>query len=277
MKMSLEEAWNLKHEIDLTLLDYESYAKVVPAQDGKYVVHVVRLDLDMPEVPTTVKVVTEEVSDLADNDIDARNSSPHGKNIEPSLSPANTLVEPPAETRWRGREIQDIVKRVAMKPELQSRLTLVVASLTKLAFDRDSKIDSMFEQLRNDLIHYGYSPKSHICRALMKAHQTYDTAHFDKMLEILRKRGLSQSDKLYTDVKRIRNLVNKVPKIDSPRDKEKVRLTNQSQTDITGIQQNLTSVQRNLRRLGLKRESEQLKSLAAKLTEIYKKIRSLDK
>lgn len=266
--MNYQEATELKNKLDSLLSGYKSYSKIEPYKEN-YTVLVIQKDLKLPKLPNNIKIISKEPSLLDSNNSKSINPSDSGKDIDLPRNQTKRVVEVPEELRWRNREVQDIVKRIAMKPELQKRLNVVIASLEKLAFSRDPEIDRMLEIIRTDLLHYNYSKKSPIWRALMRSHQNYKLEDFERLLDLIKKAGFDSEDNIYQACHRAISLLSKLPEVKEAVDPEKQKLKNQTEEYLLGMQKACDNIKVSLNKLGLKDEAAYMKSMYDNIKNIY--------
>jgi hypothetical protein len=273
--VDLGQAQILRDKVQALLDGYKSYAKISPGSRNNFHVVVHKHDSVLPELPIDVKIV--QGGPLNEMKNPTRNPVPSsGKDLDLPRKPGNQATEPTDEFRWRNRGLQDIVKRIAMKSELQKKLAAVANQLEKLAAERDATIDSALEVVQKSLLHNAYKSTNPLWRLLVKVQKSYDPDLAQDLVESLVKAKFEASDPTLLAAKHALSLIQKHPgMLSSPKDLEQSRVADQTASYLADLEKICTKISTSLNKLDLKEESQQMKAMAASAKDIYARVKKI--
>jgi hypothetical protein len=255
--MNLEEATQLRDTIQSSLTGYHAYCKISPAADEAYQVVVVQQGAILPKLPEGIKVIVDPTFEPI---------SSEGMDLEKPQSLTNRTTELPEEIRWRNREIQDLVKRVAT----MSTINNIVRGIEVLALGRDSRIDSLLESLQSDLMLSGLKATNPLVRLLNKVQKSYKEDLADALVASLKAKYPEASD-FIIKAKHIHKLINEVGDI-SPDDNKKVDIAKEASQLLREVDVLCMKLTTKMKQLDLAEEAHQLKAMSGAAKDIFKAV-----
>lgn len=256
--MNLEEAQQLQSTIQALLVGYKAYCKIAPGSRGFRVI-VVQQGATLPDLPKGVKIIPGTKFEQPE-------ATGAHMSLEPPQSSANRSVEPSDEFRWRSREIQDIVKRIATMKN-------IVEGIKVLAGRRSPRVDVLLESLQKDLMLAGVKPTHPLVKSVNRVQRGYKTEAAEALVTALKAKYPEPSD-MVNKAKQILKLVEHLDDID-PQAVNQAALAKETAAILLEAGKLCGKLVSNARKLGLDEEAHQLKAMAAAAKDIHKAVSKL--